>query len=105
MKYYGLLRVYGQLSRRRYDSFNRCGLTGTAAAIPLVTKRCGQSETTTLNANYFLGISGGKLAADSHGEPQLQPQSTSIEPIGGDGDVDANDLYEFTFDFGTLGCP
>ena len=41
------------------------GLTGPTVAIPLVTKGTGQAETpANLNMNYFLGISGGKLAAD-----------------------------------------
>ena len=38
--------------------------TGGISAIPLVTKGRGESETTGLNVNYFLGISGNKLAAD-----------------------------------------
>ena len=38
--------------------------TGGITAIPLLTKGRGESETTGLNVNYFLGISGGKLAAD-----------------------------------------
>jgi hypothetical protein len=38
------------------------------------------------------------------GQPAYNARA-DIEPIGGDGDVDDNDLYEFTLDFGTLGCP
>ena len=38
--------------------------TGGISAIPLVTKGRGESETTGLNVNYFLGILGGRLAAD-----------------------------------------
>ena len=41
------------------------GLTGTTVAIPLLTKGTGQAEMpANLNMNYFLGISGGRLAAD-----------------------------------------
>ena len=38
------------------------------------------------------------------GNPNYNPKA-DIEPIGGDGDVDVNDLYEFAFDYGTVGCP
>src|ERR671911_585768 len=40
------------------------GTGGLTTVIPLVAKGRGESETTTLNVNYFLGISGGKLGAD-----------------------------------------
>ena len=36
----------------------------TAGAIPLVTKGRGEADGTTVDLNYFLGIQGGKLAAD-----------------------------------------
>lgn len=38
--------------------------TGGISAIPLITKGRGESESATYNVNYFLGINGGKLAAD-----------------------------------------
>jgi hypothetical protein len=41
------------------------GSGGLGAAVPLVTKGRGESDSpANLNMNYFLGISGGKLAAD-----------------------------------------
>jgi uncharacterized repeat protein (TIGR01451 family) len=40
------------------------GTGGLAAAIPLVTKGRGEADSTNKDMNYFLGISGGMLAAD-----------------------------------------
>ena len=40
------------------------GLEGATAAIPLVTKGRAEMDDSNLDMNYFLGISGGKLAAD-----------------------------------------
>ena len=41
------------------------GLEGTNVAIPLVTKGRGEDDNSNLDMNYFFGLSGGKLAADS----------------------------------------
>src|SRR5204863_2440676 len=38
--------------------------TGGITAIPLVTKGRAEAEGSNVDMNYFLGISGGKLAAD-----------------------------------------
>src|SRR5438093_6530821 len=40
------------------------GLENTTAAIPLVTKGRAEADADNRDMNYFLGISGGKLAAD-----------------------------------------
>ena len=40
------------------------GTGGLTAAIPLVTKGRGEAEGSNVDMNYFLGIQGGKLAAD-----------------------------------------
>ena len=40
------------------------GTGGLASAIPLVTKGRGEAEGSNVDMNYFLGISGGRLAAD-----------------------------------------
>ena len=40
------------------------GTGGLASAIPLITKGRGEADGDNRDANYFLGIQGGKLAAD-----------------------------------------
>ncbi len=40
------------------------GTGGLTSAIPLIAKGRGEADASNLDCNYFLGISGGKLAAD-----------------------------------------
>ena len=47
---------------------------GLTSAVPLVTKGRGEADGSNVDINYFLGIQGGKLAADyEEGTGQLSP--------------------------------
>jgi len=47
---------------------------GLTSAVPLVTKGRGEADGSNVDINYFLGIEGGKLAADyEEGTGQLSP--------------------------------
>ncbi len=47
------------------------GTGGLTGAIPIVTKGRAEAEATTQDLNYFLGIEGGKLAADFEEAPGI----------------------------------
>jgi hypothetical protein len=64
------------------------GTGGWAAIVPLITKGRGESETATLNMNYFLGIrSDGRLAAD------FEESTGPNHPIGGTTAIANNTWY------------
>ena len=63
------------------------GTSGLPTAIPLVTKGRGEGDGSNVDMNYFLGIQGGKLAAD------FEDTATGLNhPIIGNTTITTNDL-------------
>ena len=59
--------------------------TGGVTAIPLLTKGLHESDGSNVDANWFLGISGGKLAAD------FEDAATGLNhPVTGNGTITTN---------------
>jgi hypothetical protein len=76
---------------------------GLTSAIPLVTKGRGEADGSNVDMNYFLGIQGGKLAADyEEGTGQLSPGLN--HPLIAATTVTANEWHHaaVTFDGTTL---
>jgi Concanavalin A-like lectin/glucanases superfamily/Bacterial TSP3 repeat len=66
------------------------GLENTTAAIPLVTKGRAEVDDTNQDMNYFLGISGGKLAADFEEGPGDPVTQGNNHPVIGDTTITTN---------------
>src|SRR3989454_8408132 len=79
------------------------GLENATAAIPLVTNGRAEAEGSNVDMNYFLGISGGKLAADFEEGPGGPGPLGQNHPVIGNATVTTNAWHHAaaTYDGGT----